>query len=230
MRYTHKGLLLLLILLVTACAGSPQVTQTLEEVTSDMERLQEETGAVAANLDATEARLQEIEDLTTQVVLDAGRVGPSRAQFLPNPPENMVTVQFVAEAVDAAIPGEFQFYLAPEGVALFTTVSLPAGESIETGPPLENGIAFVEPGKFYKLQVFYENPTDEEIDFLVPGGTLDPQAALQFVRNRCWCAAIPFSVSAGGTFSRIIEVGVGPDTPPGAKAIVVWPVVRIGGS
>lgn len=79
----------------------------------------------------------------------------------------------------------------------------------------------------YNLQVVYENPTSEVQSFLVPGGTLDPQAALPYVRNRCWCAALPFEAPPNGTFSRVIQVGVGPDTPPGARAVMIWPVASL---
>ena len=196
----------LLLFLLAACGGGPS-DQQQEELTLE---------------------LQELEGLADELVLDLSRIGPSRAQFLPDPPARMVTVQLLAEAVSAAIPGEFKFYLAAaEAQDLFTTVSVPRGERVPKGDELVDGVAFVEPGVFYTITIVYENPTDEDVNFLVTAPTLDPQAALPFARARCWCAAVPFNAPAGGAFYRTIQVGVGPDTPPGAKAIVVWPVVSL---
>lgn len=225
---------MLLALVATACsqqrpAQQQQLAQTLDTLSTNVQQLQEETTYLHDSVHQLEERVNTLEAATGQLSLDAGGIGPSRAQFLPDPPDGQVTVQLLARDENNAIPGEFTFHLAPDGAELFETRSLAEGETEElaVGPEIENGIAFVEPGKFYRLQVVYRNPTDEEMRFLVRGGLLDPKAALPFVRNRCWCAAIPFSAPAGGTFSRIIDVGVGPDTPPGAKAIVVWPVVRL---
>ncbi len=110
---------------------------------------------------------------------------------------------------------------------VFTTVSAPKGQSVPKGQELKNGIAFVEPGKFYTVQVVYENPTDREIEFLVGAPQIDPVVALPFARAICWCAAIPFSAPAGGAFYRTLKVGVGPNTPIGAKVIVEWPVILL---
>ena len=162
------------------------------------------------------------------VQLDVFGIASSRTMFLPAPPAGKVTVQLLATAVNAGIPGEFKFYLAaPEVSEVFTTVSAPKGQSVPKGQELENGIAFVEPGKFYTVQVVYENPTDREIEFLVNAPQIDPAAALPFARAICWCAAIPFSAPAGGAFYRTLKVGVGPNTPVGAKVIVEWPVILL---
>ncbi len=162
------------------------------------------------------------------VEFDVFGIASSRTMFLPAPPAGKVTVQFLATAVNAGIPGEFKFYLAaPEASEVFTTVSVPEGQSVPKGQELKNGIAFVEPGKFYTVQVVYENPTDREIEFLVNAPQVDPAAALPFARAICWCAAIPFSAPAGGAFYRTLKVGVGPNTPVGAKAIIEWPVILL---
>jgi|GEM_PF-1559693 len=163
-----------------------------------------------------------------EINIDPSRVAHSRAKFLPSPPLGKVTVQLQASAVDAAVPGGFKFHLAsPKSGPPFTTVSLGKGESIPRGTELVDGIAFVEPGNFYKLVVVYENPTNKDISFYVGAPSVDPEAALPFARALCWCAAIPFKAPAGGAFYRTIKVGVAANTPPGAKAIVNWPVVRI---
>ena len=159
---------------------------------------------------------------------DVFGIATSRTMFLPDPPAGKVTVQFLATAVNAGIPGVFRFYFAaPEASEVFTTVSVPKGQIVPKGPELENGIAFVEPGKFYTVQVVYANPSDREIEFLVGAPLVDPVAALPFARAICWCAAIPFSAPAGGAFYRTLKVGVGPNTPVGAKVIVEWPVIPI---
>ncbi len=224
-----------LLLVATAWAGeisqetkNQELTQTLRKVVATVQQVTEQLQTLSEATGQLEDRLQAVEGFSSRLVFDASRVGPSRALYLPDPPPDMVTVQLVAAAVNDGIPGHFRFYLAaPTAARLFMTESLPKGQPVPKGQELQDGIVFVEPGKFYTLQVVYENPTDHEVKFLVTGGIVDPQAALPFVRNRCWCAAVPFSAPAGGTFSRTIQVGVGPDTPPGAKAIVVWPVVAL---
>ncbi len=166
--------------------------------------------------------------LPKAVQLDVFGIASSRTMFLPAPPADKVTVQLLATAVNAAIPGVFKFYLAaPEASEVFTTVSAPKGQTVPKGQELENGVAFVEPGKFYTVQVVYENPTDREIKFLVSAPQIDPVAALPFARAICWCAAIPFSAPPGGTFYRTLQVGVAPNTPAGAKTIVEWPVIAL---
>ena len=173
-----------------------------------------------------EARADDSAAHASKHQLDVFSIAQSRTMFLPAPPAGKVTVQLLATPVDGALPGAFKFYLAADDMnELFKTVSEPKGTVVPRGQEMENGIAFVEPGKFYTVQIIYDNPSDEEARFLVTAPTVDPAAALPFARARCLCAAIPFSVRGGGTFSRTIEVGVGPETPAGAKAIVEWPVV-----
>lgn len=223
------------VLVLAACAQAPagpsdqetQLTEMLGEISGNLGALSAEVATLSETGNVLGDRLDSLEAAQEGLVFDAFRVGPSRAQFLPNPPEGLVAVQFLAEAENSAVPGDFTFHLAPEGTELFETLSLAEGEELVTGPLIDDGLAFVEPGVLYKLQVAYQNPTDEAVRFLVRGGVLDPQAALPYVRNRCWCAAVPFDVPPNGSFSRIIEVGVGPDTPIGAKAVVVFPVVRL---
>lgn len=210
-----------------ASAQGEDLDQVLANLSATAETLQTDVTHLHDAVHELEGRVDTLEAATGQLSMDVWDVGPSRAQFLPNPPPDQVTVQFLALSQNASVPGEFTFHLAPEGAELFATQSVGEGESVEIGPEIENGVAFVEPGKLYRLQVVYRNPTDTEVNFLVRGGLIDPKAALPFVRNRCWCASIPFSAPPKGVFSRIIEVGVGPDTPPGAKAIVVFPVVSL---
>lgn len=164
------------------------------------------------------------------VQLDAFGIASTRTMFLPAPPEGKVTIQLLATVVNAGIPGEFKFYLAaPEASEVFTTVSAPRGQNVPRGQEIENGVVIVEPGKFYTLQIVYENPTDREIEFLVNAPQIDPVAALPFARAQCLCAAIPFSAPPGGTFSRTIKVGVASNTPAGARAIIEWLVIPLNG-
>ena len=164
----------------------------------------------------------------SELKIDAFAIANSRTKFLPDAPAGKVTVQLLATVTKAAFPGKFKFHLAaPEMKELFHTVREDKGTRVARGQELVNGIAFVEPGKFYSLQVVFENPAESQVRFLVGAPSVDPSIALPFARARCWCAAIPFLVRGGGTFSRTIEVGVGPDTPVGAKAIVEWPVVML---
>ena len=160
---------------------------------------------------------------------DVFGIAASRTQFLPSSPPGKVTVQLLATAVSAKVPGKFNFHFAAaEMKELLYTVSEPkGGKPLLKGDLIKGGIAFVEPGKLYTLQIVYNNPTDQEVKFLVNAPMIDPSIALPFARALCWCAAIPFTVPAGGTFSRTIKVGVGPETPPGAKAIVEWPVIAL---
>jgi hypothetical protein len=137
------------------------------------------------------------------IQLDVFGIASSRTMFLPAPTAGKVTVQLLATAVNASIPGDFEFYLAaPDANEVFTTVSVPKGQIVPKGPVLENGIAFVEPGKFYAVQVVFENPTDREIEFLVSAPSVDPVAALPFARAICWCAAIPFWRLPAGPFTE----------------------------
>ena len=223
-----------LLLVAAGCSSGPsdeeqqELSAALEQVTGTVLHAQEEATALSAAVDQVASDLEEVEGFTNALILDASRVGPDRSKFLPDPPEGMVTVQLLGEVLAAKIPGEFTFHLAaPEVAQLFTTESIPAGQEFPVGQQLDKGVAFVEPGKLYTLQVVYRNPTAEEVRFLVAAPTLDPQAALPFARARCWCAAVPFSAPPNGAFFRTIEVGVAPDTPPGAKAIVLWPVIRL---
>lgn len=190
------------------------------------------TAIAASDADVAGAKPENVPGLSNplEVQLDPSRISFTRAKYLPFPPDGQVTVQLLGTAIDAKIPGEFKFYIAPEGAdRLFTTVSVPKGEVVPKGPELVDGIAFVEPGKWYTLNVVYENPTDEDVSFYVSAPSIDPEAAFQFARALCWCAAVPFTAPAGGAFYRTIKVGVAVNTPPGARAIVDWPIVLIEG-
>ncbi len=224
------------LLLLVVSAVLPGMARATDHKAADESKAQQR---IAKALDAVSDRLEALEEdahslrqraeaLETRFALDFSRVGPSRAMYLPDAPEGKVTVQLRAEPVAAAMAGRFEFHLAaPEMNQVFQTESFARGQTAPTGQALDEGIAFVEPGKLYTLQVLYRNPTDQEVRFLVGAPTTDPQAALPFARARCWCAAIPFSAPPGGVFSRTLQVGVAPDTPPGAKAIVIWPVVAL---
>ena len=225
-------LVLSLLLVATACSGESseeeqELTQKLQELEQEIQHIQEEFASLSVATRQIGEQLDELEGFSSRLVLDPSSVGISRAGFLPDPPAGQVTIQILAKVENDGLPGKFTFHLAPEGADLFTTESVPKGQPVAIGPEIESGITSVEPGKFYKLQVVYRNPEDKEVKFLTHGAIVDPRAALPFVRNRCWCAAVPFLAPPGGTFSRIIEVGVGRDTPPGTKVIVVFSVVHL---
>ncbi len=227
----RRGLLVLGSALLLAGCATGDADRALEDaltaLNESVDNLNQSAGQLETALHDLEVRVEMVEETAAGVALDFARVGPSRAAFLPEPPAGKVTVQFVVEPLDAAIPGRFRFFLAPEGEPLFETRSLESGDTYEVGAELVDGIVPVDPGTLYTLKIVYENPTNRPLEFLIPGGTLDPQAALPYVRNRCMCAAIPYNVPAGGTWTRVIQVGVGPDTPPGARAVVVWPAVKL---
>ena len=100
------------------------------------------------------------------VQLDVFAIASSRTVFLPAPPAGKVTIQLLARAVNASIPGEFKFYLAaPEASEVLTTVSVSKGQSVPQGQELENGTAFNVPGKFFTIQVVNETPPTERSSF-----------------------------------------------------------------
>lgn len=142
-------------------------------------------------------------------------------ESLPEPPEGQLTMKLEVEPID--IPGKFGFFeTVKETERLFTTKVIEPGQPIPRGAPIDDGIIFVTPGEFRKVEVVYENTSDQEVTFLVPVFRMEPLDLYPQIRNRCMCAAIPFTVPAGGAWLRTIAMTVGPKTEPGGKLIVRW--------
>lgn len=88
---------ILLALVATACsqqrpAQQQQLAQTLDTLSTNVQQLQEETTHLHDSVHQLEERVNTLEAATGQLSLDAGGIGPSRAQFLPDPPDGQVIV------------------------------------------------------------------------------------------------------------------------------------------
>lgn len=95
------------------------------------------------------------------------------------------------------------------------------------GPAIKDGIVFLEPGVLGMVTLVYHNPTDRPLRIRTVAPFIDPVAAAPLAYGRCWCDAPGFDVPAGGSWYRTIAAGVAKETPPGAKAIVSWPVIVV---
>jgi hypothetical protein len=182
--------------------------------------------ACAADTGAAEDVLRRANDRLAGLEVEAFRPTHTQAIFLPDPPEGQVTVQLAFVYYQAALPGEFEWHVPAAGSdRLWATASLPAGEEAPVGPEIRQGIAFVKPGELNLVTIVYRNPTGRPVRFHSVTPDVDPIAAAPFAYARCWCDAGTFEAPPHGTWYRTVAVGVGATTPPGAKAIVTWPVI-----
>lgn len=199
--FTPKGLLvgaLAVTLVAAACGGAGEAEETLEELNEELAGLE----------------------------VEPFRPAQSSALFLPDPPEDSVTVKLNFPKYLNKLPGEIEVH-APAGRSnrLYATESLAPGEEPPVGDLIPDGIAFVEPGVMAMVTLVYRNPTDQPIRIRTVAPFTDPVAASPLAYGRCWCDARGFDVPPSGSWYRTIGVGVAMGTPAGAKAIVSWPVI-----
>lgn len=188
---------------------------------------QGEAAAPAAGEKVVE-ELNEIDAVLGSLQVDPFRPATTRAVFLPDPPQGQVTVKLDFPEYQNALPGRMEVHL-PKGPTdrLWFTQSVPAGKRLPVGPEIDDGILFVDPGEMGLVTLVYRNPTDRAIRIRTVAPFIDPAVATPLAYGRCWCDAPGFDVPAKGTFYRTIGVGVAAVTPPGAKAVVTWPVIVV---
>lgn len=186
---------------------------------------------VAACADTGEAEdaLRQVDEQLAGLEVEPFKPAESAAVLLPDPPEGQVTVKLNFPEYLNELPGEIEVH-APAGdsARLYATASLPAGEPVPVGDLIPEGIVFLEPGTMGLVTLVYRNPTDQPIRIRTVAPFTDPVAAAPLTYGRCWCDAPGFDVPAGGSWYRTIAAGTGASTPPGAKAIVSWPVIVVG--
>lgn len=218
--------------LLTACAG--QASAEEQARLEKLEQISQQIAGVQQTLADTQARQGELETKMlglTQMVesfnqQDIMRQGGSRAIYLPDPPPGQVTVK--AEFVfvgDKTLPTEIRsFEPAGEANSLWAMQGLGPDESLPVGDEIPDNTYFLKPGVEKLVTLVLENPTSEDIQFLVTAPAFDPFIAHKFGAFTCLCASVPFTVPAGGKWYRTIRAAVNPQAPPGFKVAAVFPV------
>lgn len=183
-------------------------------------------GVACSTTGDVEQTLGRVDEQLADVAVDPFRPAETRAIFLPDPPEGMVTVKLDFPKYLNELPGQIEVH-APAGASdrLWATESLPPGKRVPAGDLIDDGIVFVNPGEMGLVTLVYHNPTDEDIRIRTVAPFVDPAVATPLAYGRCWCDAPGFDVPAGGSWYRTIGVGVASVTPAGAKAVVTWPVI-----
>jgi hypothetical protein len=159
--------------------------------------------------------------------LVAGPIGPgalSSLAELPDPPDGMITVALRNLYFPEPLPGAgVRFYEpTPETEGLFTMDPLEAGAEIPRGDPIEDGVIFVEPGGQARVELVYENPTDETVQFESTIWYTEPVTAKIGLINRCFCDSVPFTAPANGAWYRTIWIDFARDMQAGTKMAIVW--------
>lgn len=181
------------------------------------------------------ATTEKVERLAASVEEKAGALAQSPARQaafisvadLPEPPEGQITVQLRIRYHGDSLPGGgIRFFEpVPETDGLFAMESLPAGQPVPKGELLEDGILFVTPGDRAKIELVFENPSDDVVAFEALPWFTEPESVHLALTAQCFCVAVPFSAPPGGSLYRTIYIDFGPDIPAGTKMVVTWTVV-----
>lgn len=185
-------------------------------------------GGACAGTGEAEDALREVDEQLAGLEIEPFKPAESTAILLPDPPEGQVTVKLNFPKYLNELPGEIEVHVpAGDSNRLYATASLPAGAEVPVGDLIPDGIVFLEPGTLGMITLVYRNPTNQPIRIRTVAPFTDPVAAAPLTYGRCWCDAPGFDVPPGGSWYRTIAAGTGAGTPPGAKAIVSWPVIVV---
>ncbi len=225
------GSLGFLLLGLAACAqvsGEETKRQlaTASELAQNVGQLQQLLQETRGELSALEQRVAETEKQVSGFTA-AGALALDRTADIPDPPSGKVALRISFQYQPQPLPGNgLRAYEPTPGVnSLWAMESLPAGQPLPVGKPLPDSTLFLEPGESRLVTLAYQNPTAEDIGFLVLPHQEWPGALARYVWPTCLCMSFVYQAPANGAWYRVIRLTVSPDIPPGSKVDALWTVL-----
>lgn len=214
------GVTLVTLLAACAPASEPAVGQKLDELAGAVSNLQANVDSATGNVDAVEEQIAALEETVAQVDANLADDLLTRAEALPDPPPGKVTIQLAWSTSFGNLPAPITTYKpAEETNILWAMDSVPAGEPVPKGEEIKDGIVFLEPGEQMLVAVVLENPTDQNVQFIMVPHQLDPAPFQGLTWFQCGCMSILYEAPPNGAWYRVMGIGISPDVKPGTKLI-----------
>jgi len=225
------GSLGLLLLGIAACAQTPreetkQQLATASELAKQVGQLQQLLQETRGELSTLEQRVANVEERVSGFTA-AGALALDRTAGIPDPPSGKVALRISFQYQPQPLPGDGlrAYEPTPEVSSLWAMESLPAGQPLPVGKPLPDGTLFLEPGESRMVTLVYQNPTAEDVAFLVLPHQEWPGHLARYVWPTCLCMSFVYQAPANGAWYRVIRLTVSPDIPPGSKVDALWTVL-----
>ncbi len=221
----------LLLLGLAACAQTPseetkQQLATASELAKSVGQLQQLLQETRGELSALEQRVAKAEERVSGFTA-AGALALDRTAGIPDPPPGKVALRISFQYQPQPLPGDGlrAYEPTPEVSSLWAMESLPAGQPLPVGKPLPDSTLFLEPGESRMVTLAYQNPTAEDVSFLVLPHQEWPGHLARYVWPTCLCMSFVYQAPANGAWYRVIRLRVSPDIPPGSKVDALWTVL-----
>ena len=221
-----------LLMATTACGGGDsEETQrqidTASGLSSNLDQLQQEIDEKANNITALEGRFHAAQSELSAFTASAAIHALDRTATIPDPPSGKAAFRLRFEGLPEPLPGRgIQVYETTSEVnTVWAMESLEKGQPLPVGLPIEDGILFMAPGESRTVTLAYENPTAEEVGFLVMPHQESPWSLANHFWPTCLCMSFTYKSPPEGSWYRVIRITAGPDMPPGSKVDSVWPVL-----
>ncbi len=216
-----------LVVVTDLPAAAHEDATSAEALARDAQAVQQQAERTAQILQSAAQRLRVADKAMDEFKAVAAVQALDRSADVPAPPDGKAALRLRFQYQPGALPGPgLQVYEAASGAdSLWAMEALPPGSAPPRGAPLKDNTLFLAPGEARRVIVVYENPTAQDVGFLVlphqeSPGSLGPQTWLT-----CLCMAFVYQAPARGAWYRVIQVKAGPDMPAGARVDVLWPVL-----
>lgn len=217
-----------LVIILAACApaSNPAVGQKLDELAGAVSNLQANVETTAGSAESIEEQIAALEETVAHINANLADELLTRAGALPDPPAGKVTLQLAWSNAFGELPAPIKTYKpAEEANILWAMDSVPAGQPVPKGEELTDGILFLEPGENVLVAVVLENPTDQNVQFIMVPHQVDPAPFQGLTWLQCGCMSILYEAPPNGAWYRVMGIGVAPEVEPGTKLIATHFIV-----
>lgn len=219
-------------LAAVACAPAPSgetqaqldAARDLSQSVADLQAQIQDTGGELAGF---EGRITAAEDTITGFTDAVGVHALDHTAGIPEPPAGKVALRLSFQYLPAALPGDgiLVYEPTPEVSSLWATESLAAGQEVPVGAAVDGRTLFMDPGESRTVTLAYQNPSADDVGFLVLPHQESPGSLGAYVWPTCLCMSFVYEAPAGGTWYRVIRIQVSPDIPAGSQIDSLWSVL-----
>ncbi len=205
-------------------AEAQQQHRTAVELTGTIRTLQHQVDETIATLEGLQRRVVNAEERIASFITAAGMHVLDRTATIPDPPSGKVALRLGFQYLPKPLPGQgIQAYEpVPEVQSLWAMESLPKGQPVPRGAAIEARTLFLAPGESRMVTLVYDNPTAQEVGFLVLPHQESPGSLAPMVWPTCLCMSYVYQAPAGGAWYRVIRLTASPDIPTGSKVDILW--------
>ena len=205
-------------------AETPQLRRTATALTTAVNALHHHLDETIATVEGLSKRVVRVEAQIASFLAAAEVHALDRTAGIPDPPAGQVALSLGFQYLPKPLPGQgIQAYEPTAEVqSLWAMESLPHGQPVPKGAAIEANTLFLAPGESRMVTLVYENPTAQDVGFLVLPHQEAPGSLAPMVWSTCLCMSFVYTAPAQGAWYRVIRLTASPDMPPGSKVAMLW--------